>query len=192
MAYYQPHKSLRTLPLSSFLVSIVANYSNLVPRVFSLSNMEAAGESPLSCRRHTGKREDPEDVVGITFVATGKIFFKKHGTLSLTASRAQVTSLLAVDKELYIGTSWGCILVCNNLSLMVYTVIRCHDETVKHLLPLVTTPAAKSLVLSCGRGYRSLGSSLYGHTSYPSRRSGKTSLKSESAILVWLADGWES
>lgn len=112
--------------------------------------------------------------------------------LSFTASRAQVTSLLAVDKELYIGTSWGCILVCNNLSLMVYTVIRCHEETVKHLLPLVTTPAAKSLVLSCGRGYRSLGSSLYGHTSYPSRRSGKTSLKSESAILVWLADSWES
>ena len=113
-------------------------------------------------------------------------------SLSLTASRAQVTSLLAVDKELYIGTSWGCILVCNNLSLMVYTIIRCHDETVKHLLPLVTTPATKSLVLSCGRGYRSLGSSLYGHTSYPSRRSGKTSLKSESAVLVWLADSWES
>lgn len=118
-----------------------------------------------------------------------------------SASRAQVNSLLAVDKELYIGTSWGCILVCNNLSLMVYTVIRCHDETVKHLLPLVTTPVVspnsageqtKALVLSCGRGYRSLGSSLYGHTQYPSRRSGKTFLKSESAILVWLADSWES
>ena len=139
-----------------------------------------------------GKREDPGDEVGITLVVIGKIFRKKKMLLSFTASRAQVTSLLAVDKELYIGTSWGCILVCNNLSLMVYTVIRCHEETVKHLLPLVTTPAAKSLVLSCGRGYRSLGSSLYGHTSYPSRRSGKTSLKSESAILVWLADSWES
>lgn len=117
-----------------------------------------------------------------------------------SATRAQVNSLLVVDKELYIGTSWGCILVCNNLSLMVYTVIRCHEETVKNLLPLVTTPVSssstgeqkKALVLSCGRGYRSLGSSLYGHTQYPSRRSGKTFLKSESAILVWLADSWES
>lgn len=117
------------------------------------------------------------------------------------ASRAQVNSLLAVDKELYIGTSFGCILVCNNLSLMVYTIIRCHDESVRHLLPLVTTPVitshsaseqTKALVLSCGRGYRSLGASLYGHTSYPSRRSGKTSLKSESVVLVWLADAWES
>ena len=121
-------------------------------------------------------------------------------TFSL-ASRAQVNSLLAVDKELYIGTSFGCILVCNNLSLMVYTIIRCHDESVKHLLPLVTTPVitshsaseqTKALVLSCGRGYRSLGASLYGHTSYPSRRSGKTFLKSESVVLVWLADIWES
>lgn len=84
---------------------------------------------------------------------------------------------------------------------MVYTVIRCHEETVKNLLPLVTTPVSssqstgekkKALVLSCGRGYRSLGSSLYGHTQYPSRRSGKTFLKSESTILVWLADSWES
>lgn len=112
-----------------------------------------------------------------------------------------MNSLLAVDKELYIGTSFGCILVCNNLSLMVYTIIRCHDESVKHLLPLVTTPVVtphsaseqtKALVLSCGRGYRSLGASLYGHTSYPSRRSGKTFLKSESVVLVWLADVWES
>lgn len=119
----------------------------------------------------------------------------------LSPSRAQVNSLLAVDKELYIGTSYGCILVCNNISLMVYTVIRCHDESVKHLLPLVTTPVVPShsggeqtraLVLSCGRGYRSLGASLYGHTSYPSRRSGKTTLKGESVVLVWLADVWES
>ena len=115
------------------------------------------------------------------------------------ASRAQVNSLLAVDKELYIGTSYGGILVCNNISLMVYTIIRCHDESVKHLLPLVTTPVvpsrgekAKALVLSCGRGYRSLGASLYGHASYPSRRSKKTSLKDESVVLVWLADVWES
>lgn len=117
----------------------------------------------------------------------------------LSPSRAQVNSLLAVDKELYIGTSYGCILVCNNISLMVYTIIRCHDESVKHLLPLVTTPVvpsrgeqAKALVLSCGRGYRSLGASLYGHASYPSRRSKKTSLKDESVVLVWLADVWES
>ena len=118
-----------------------------------------------------------------------------------SASRAQVNSLLAVDKELYIGTSWGCILVCNNLSLMVYTVIRCHDESVKILLPLVTTPAPplhtsseqrRALVLSCGRGYRSLGASLYGHTPYPSRRRNKTQLKNESVVLVWLADNWES
>jgi len=117
------------------------------------------------------------------------------------ASRAQVNSLLAVDKELYIGTSFGCILVCNNLSLMVYTIIRCHDESVRHLLPLVTTPVisshsvseqTKALVLSCGRGYRSLGASLYGHTSYPSRRRGNTTLKKESVCLVWLADVWES
>jgi len=155
-----------------------------------------SGKRALHCARNLPGRIYSSPVTETMFLDV----FNNRVTLFL-ASRAQVNSLLAMDKELYIGTSWGCILVCNNLSLMVYTVIRCHDESVKNLLPLVTTPVAsphstgeqtKALVLSIGRGYRSLGASLYGHTSYPSRRSGKTSLKNETAILVWLADSWES
>ena len=128
----------------------------------------------------------------------------KYLFVCFSASRAQVNSLVAVDKELYIGTSWGCILVCNNLSLMVYTVIRSHEESVKHLLPLTTAPATmqqssgkqKALMISCGRGYRSLGAGLYSNSrGYPSRRSGKTGAslaKNESVMLVWLADHWEN
>jgi len=161
-------------------------------RVFRWDAREKKIVRSVDCSQYRPKFEGPK----------GKVPVRRGADQNpLSASRAQVNSLLAVDKELYIGTSWGCILVCNNLSLMVYTVIRCHDESVKNLLPLVTTPVAsphstgeqtKALVLSIGRGYRSLGASLYGHTSYPSRRSGKTSLKNETAILVWLADSWES
>ncbi|XP_068698664.1 leucine-rich repeat serine/threonine-protein kinase 1-like [Montipora capricornis] len=161
-------------------------------RVFRWDAWEKKIVCSVDCSQYRPKFEGPKAKVPLRRGADQN---------PLSASRSQVNSLLAVDKELYIGTSWGCILVCNNLSLMVYTVIRCHEETVKYLLPLVTSPVSsshssgeqtKALVLSCGRGYRSLGSSLYGHTQYPSRRSGKTFLKSESAILVWLADSWES
>ncbi|KAK3754844.1 hypothetical protein QZH41_011321, partial [Actinostola sp. cb2023] len=107
-----------------------------------------------------------------------------HSVGQSATVRAQVNSLLAVDKELYIGTSWGCILVCNNLTLAVYSVIRSHEETVSYLLPLVSSPVGmhsnshNSLVMSCGRGYRNIGAGLHGNNPYPSlsqqpRRSGK-------------------
>ena len=119
----------------------------------------------------------------------------------ISATRAQVSSLLVMDRELYIGTSWGCILVCHNLTLMVYTVVRSHEETINLLLPVVTpvitqhsptdAPQQKAMVLSCGRGYRNLSTVFSGTNLYPSRRSGKPLAKHESVMLVWLADEWE-
>ena len=109
-------------------------------------------------------------------------------------------SLLVVNRELYIGTSSGCFLVCNSLSLLVYSVIRCHKTSLECLLPLTTTPVSWNvgtdessqkehtrLVLTCGKGYRSICSSRSGPG--PSTNILKTpGNKYGSTILVWLAD----
>jgi hypothetical protein len=111
-----------------------------------------------------------------------------------------VLSLLVVNRELYIGTSSGCFLVCNSLSLLVYSVIRCHKISLECLLPLTTTPVTwnlgteessqkehSRLVLTCGKGYKSICSGRAGTGPSTSifHPPGK---KNGSVILVWLAD----
>ena len=109
-------------------------------------------------------------------------------------------SLLVVNRELYIGTSSGCFLVCNSLSLLVYSVIRCHKTSLECLLPLTTTPVAwnlgteessqkehNRLVLTCGKGYRSICSSR-GGTGPTTNILNPPGKKNGSVILVWLAD----
>ncbi|XP_028415469.1 leucine-rich repeat serine/threonine-protein kinase 1-like isoform X2 [Dendronephthya gigantea] len=113
-------------------------------------------------------------------------------------TESQVLSLLVANRELYIGTSSGCYLVCNSLSLLVYSVIRCH-KTLECLLPLTTTPVTwnigteetqkehSRLVLTSGKGYRSIctGRGVNALSSNlltpPEKRNG-------SVVLVWLAD----
>lgn len=115
-----------------------------------------------------------------------------------SVTEAQVLSLLVVNKELYIGTSSGAFLVCNSLSLLVYSVIRCHKSYLESLLPLTTTPVTwnldtddpaqkthNQLVLTFGKGYRSLCAGGAWNASKLSKTLGEGC---EPVILVWLAD----
>ncbi|OWF47807.1 Leucine-rich repeat serine/threonine-protein kinase 1 [Mizuhopecten yessoensis] len=54
-------------------------------------------------------------------------------------SRFLVTALSILDKYLYAGTTWGCIIVANAVTLLPYSIFRCHnnqDFFVKLILPL--------------------------------------------------------
>ena len=111
---------------------------------------------------------------------------------------SQVLSLLVVNRELYIGTSSGCYLVCNSLSLLVYSVIRCH-KTLECLLPLTTTPVTwntgneetqkehSRLVLTCGKGYRSIYN-VRGVSGLSNNLLTPPEKRNGSVVLVWLAD----
>lgn len=105
-----------------------------------------------------------------------------------------------VNRELYIGTSSGCFLVCDSLTLLVYSVIRCHKTTLESLLPLTTTPVTwnvgteessqkehNRLVMTCGKGYRSICSGRPG-TGPSTNILNHLGNKNGSVILVWLAD----
>lgn len=94
--------------------------------------------------------------------------------------------------------------MCNSLSLLVYSVVRCHENSLECLLPLTTTPVTwnvgteessqerhSRLVLTCGKGYRSIclgrvaGVGSASVLSSPGKRG-------KSFILVWLADEREA
>lgn len=130
------------------------------------------------------------------------------GIAFLPVTKSQVLSLLVVNRELFIGTTSGCFLVCNSLSLLVYTVVRCHESSLECLLPLTTTTTTpmtwsvgneescqeehSRLVLTCGKGYRSICPGRVAgdgtNVSVPS----SPSKRNKSFILVWLADERET
>ncbi|CAB0014704.1 unnamed protein product [Nesidiocoris tenuis] len=72
----------------------------------------------------------------------------------LSPGRCQVTSLCVVKKELYIGTTWGCMVVAETWSLRPITVFRPYEG---ELTAIVALPDSKpTTIATFGRGYRSL------------------------------------
>ena len=94
--------------------------------------------------------------------------------------RCQIASMVVQDDKLYIGTSWGCLIVAEAIAMRPITVFRPFSEeiqaivAIKEPLPvdLATTPKKKSsanqseehsarsegnpLIVTIGKGYRSL------------------------------------
>ena len=76
--------------------------------------------------------------------------------------RYQVTALTVLDKYLYIGTTWGCVIVANAMTLHHYTVFRCHSDQdffIRTILPLYEnadhSPDGSTVggVVTVGKGY---------------------------------------
>ncbi|XP_069680319.1 leucine-rich repeat serine/threonine-protein kinase 1 isoform X2 [Periplaneta americana] len=95
----------------------------------------------------------------------------------LSPGKCQVTSMAILNTELYIGTTWGCIVVAEKSTMRPITVFRPFEEEVRAIVPLLrpiaedcitptdetaNTPADMQKKQSCpliatvGRGYRSL------------------------------------
>ena len=75
-----------------------------------------------------------------------------------------------LNTELYIGTTWGCIVVAERLTMRPITVFRPFEEEVRAIIPLLRPAYEDSgtsaedgqkkqfcpLIATVGRGYRSL------------------------------------
>ncbi|XP_050071280.1 leucine-rich repeat serine/threonine-protein kinase 1 isoform X1 [Anopheles maculipalpis] len=82
----------------------------------------------------------------------------------LSPGKCQISALAVLGNELYVGTTWGCIIVVERSNLRPTTVFRPFEEDVRCIIPVVpitpgydasghcTTP----LIVTIGRGYRSL------------------------------------
>ena len=93
--------------------------------------------------------------------------------LQCIAGSCQLTALTILEDrcELYIGTTWGCIIIVEANTMRPITVFRPYEEEVKAIIPfnplrersksdsnesLDKTYSQKSLVATIGKGYRSL------------------------------------
>ncbi|XP_066912686.1 leucine-rich repeat serine/threonine-protein kinase 1-like isoform X2 [Clytia hemisphaerica] len=103
---------------------------------------------------------------------------------SMRAPDAQIVSLVVVEKQLYVGTTAGCLLVCDAMGHMVPRLsVRCYDEFVDAIIPLrmITSrnpdESRKRLVLTCGRKCLDAGIRIIDRK--------KSIVGKENTFLVW-------
>lgn len=49
----------------------------------------------------------------------------------------QVASMAIYDQKLYVGTSWGCLIIAEALTMRPITVFRPFSEEVQAIIPIV-------------------------------------------------------
>lgn len=109
-----------------------------------------------------------------------------------------------LHEELYIGTTWGCIIIAERSSLRPITIFRPYEEEVRAIVPLVICKSSNGnhentpLLATIGRGYRSL---LTRYTDVPvnigntlqspvSSNSFSVANKQNMFVLLWRAEHW--
>ncbi|XP_064473089.1 leucine-rich repeat serine/threonine-protein kinase 1-like isoform X2 [Ornithodoros turicata] len=118
----------------------------------------------------------------------------------LSPGRCQVTAMAVLENELYVGTTWGCIIVAESHTMRPITVFRPFEEEVKAILPLpakqnpaatlsteppVPPPQGTSATLATvGKGYRN----LIGR--YLPTGCSIDYVQQSMYVLLWRADSW--
>ncbi|XP_070508188.1 leucine-rich repeat serine/threonine-protein kinase 1 isoform X2 [Chironomus tepperi] len=75
----------------------------------------------------------------------------------LSPGKCQISSLAVLNNELYIGTTWGCLIIVEKMMLRPITVFRPFEEDLLSIIPLPSlTDSDPSLIVTIGRSYRSL------------------------------------
>ncbi|GFS86526.1 hypothetical protein NPIL_84741 [Nephila pilipes] len=114
----------------------------------------------------------------------------------LSPGRCQVTAMASVGSDLYIGTTWGCIVVAEGTTMRPITVFRPFEEEVKAILPLISKKTSDSkdpsssrnsecipYIATVGKGYRNL-IGRYASINAPAL------LQDNMFLLLWRADNW--
>lgn len=125
--------------------------------------------------------------------------------LFITHLILKVTSLAVLNDELYIGTTWGCVIIAERLSLRPVTIFRPYEEEVKAIVPLVTYKNSNEnnenvpLIATIGKGYRSLLSrytdasvSVANTLQSPVSASSSVANKQNMFVLLWRAEHWNA
>ncbi|XP_065214793.1 leucine-rich repeat serine/threonine-protein kinase 1 isoform X2 [Planococcus citri] len=105
----------------------------------------------------------------------------------LSPGRCQVTSICVMENEIYIGTTWGCIVVAERESMRPITVFRPFQEEVCSILALPVKVDGRTCLATVGRGYRSLINRYK-----PGNVSSKASLliNSSTFAILWSTGYW--
>ncbi|XP_065057929.1 leucine-rich repeat serine/threonine-protein kinase 1-like isoform X2 [Rhopilema esculentum] len=108
---------------------------------------------------------------------------------AMKALHAQVNTIVVVENEVYIGTSFGCLIICESMSLTPLQSIRCYAERLDYIIPLQmmlnsrgNTGRHKERMLLCS-----------GRACLDKWNKGKNTRQSNSSnctILSWYVDRW--
>lgn len=126
--------------------------------------------------------------------------------LHLFNNLLQVTSLAVLNEEIYIGTTWGCIIIAEKSSLRPITIFRPYEEEVRAIVPLSTYKTTNAngdnvpLLATIGRGYRSLPSRYtdvsvnVGNTLQSPTVNSTFAVvnKQNMFVLLWRAEHWNT
>ncbi|XP_066246944.1 leucine-rich repeat serine/threonine-protein kinase 1 isoform X1 [Euwallacea similis] len=122
----------------------------------------------------------------------------------LSPTNCQVSTLVVLNDELYIGTTWGCVIIAEKSTLRPITIFRPYEQEVKLIVPLSmpknTNDSSENtpLIATIGRGYRNL---LSRYTDVPlpigtpvaspmGGSYGSFLNKPNMFILLWRAENW--
>nr|XP_018906420.1 PREDICTED: leucine-rich repeat serine/threonine-protein kinase 1 isoform X2 [Bemisia tabaci] len=112
----------------------------------------------------------------------------------LSPGRCQVTSLCVMENELYIGTTWGCIVVAERDSMRPITVFRPFEEEVYAIIALPSFSSdSTSTLVTIGRGYRNLikrYKDIVGMPTMSGQVTNNDSSTDNTFGLLWVAKNW--
>ncbi len=98
--------------------------------------------------------------------------------------------MVVVEDHLYLGTTFGCMIVCDSMSLTPLSTIRCYIESLDYLIPMQMTlnrgntgQHKEQLVLASGRNCLDKWNK--------DKRKGTTN-GNQSRLLTWYADQWHT
>lgn len=110
--------------------------------------------------------------------------------------------MTVVNGELYIGTTWGCLIIVEAATMRPITVFRPYEEEVKAILPFQRhnrgtqsapvsdcdsqseTTTTKQFIVTVGKGYRNLLSRYLRFTKE------KTVVHQELNAILWTTQHW--
>lgn len=122
----------------------------------------------------------------------------------LSPGKCQVTAITVLNNELYVGTTWGCVIVAEKQTMRPITIFRPYQDDVRCIIAL--NPVQESqvpLIVTIGRGYRSLidrftdvntGQVMTPCTTGTDRKTKEVLQKDRSHhmhALIWRSDYWQ-
>ncbi|XP_046483953.1 leucine-rich repeat serine/threonine-protein kinase 1 [Neodiprion pinetum] len=108
---------------------------------------------------------------------------------NLTTEKCQVTAIETFMNQLYIGTTWGCIVVAECNSLRPITVFRPFEGKVCQIVSFKSIDKKRVVLATVGQGYRSL---ISRYTDYPVHSTEDEDLRHNMYTLLWRAEHWSA
>lgn len=111
---------------------------------------------------------------------------------NLSVGRCQITAATILNENVYIGTSWGCLIVADQISLAPITVFRPFEEEVQYISSVpIDRNHPMPTIITVGKGYRSLINRFTDHDLTGQRNiNAKERRTYQTHCILWRAEHW--